>query len=246
MRGLYQLTLTELRLFLREPAAAFFTLAFPLILLFVFGSIFGNEPAEEYGNRWGAVDVMVMGYIGLIIGTIVFIGMPVTLAGYRQYGILKRLRATPVTAITVIVAHLLVNAVMFAVGVVLLLIAGRVVYDLRMPESMLGLVGASAFSFICFAAVAFVLAGVCSTARTAQAVGSAIYFPQMFLSGAAFPRELFPDTLKKVTNYLPMTQINILITDIWQHGTWNGVALAVLGCIGLVGAVIAVKVFRWE
>lgn len=245
LRGLGAMFWTELRLFVREPAAAFFTLAFPLILLFVFGSIFGNDPETDYSG-WGAVDVLVQGYVGLIIGTIVFIGMPVTLAAYRQYGILKRLRATPVSAVTVILAHVLVNAVMFGFGVVLLFVAGKVVYDLRMPESPLGFIAACVLSYFSFAAIAFVIAGIFPTARTAQAVGSAVFFPQMFLSGAAFPREMFPDTLKSVTQFLPMTQINVLVADIWREGSWNGTAVIALVLIGVAGAVVSFWVFRWE
>ncbi len=247
MRGLLQLTRSETRLFLREPAAAFFTLAFPLILLFVFGGIFGNDlDPEYYDGAWGAVDVMVQGYIGLIIGTIVFIGMPVTIASYRQYGILKRLRATPVTASSIIGSQLLVNLVMFVLGVILLLVVGWIVYDLRMPESFAGMWAASLLSFVSFAAVGLVLASIFPTSRTAQAAGSAIYFPQMFLSGAAFPRELFPDGMKRVTEFLPMTQINILVTEMWQAGTWNAVAVMVLLAIGVVAGVAAIRLFRWE
>ncbi len=247
LRGLPSLAVVGAKLFLREPAAAFFTLAFPLILLFVFGSAFGNDPDPDmYGGKWGAVDVMVQGHIGLIIGTIVFIGMPVSISSYRQYGILKRLRATPVTAMIVILAQLIVNLAMFVGGVVLLLIAGKLVFDLRMPVSMPGFLLASLLSFLSFAAVGFVLASIFPTARTAQAVGSAICFPQMFLSGAAFPREMFPDTMKRVTEFLPMTQINILVTQMWQDGTWNRTAVLVLVIIGGVAAVVAARVFRWE
>jgi ABC-2 type transport system permease protein len=101
-------------------------------------------------------------------------------------------------------------------------------------------------SFLSFAAVGLVLASLFPSSRTAQAVGSAIYFPQMFLSGAAFPREMFPEGMKRATEFLPMTQINILITEIWQKGTWNLTAVVVLVIIGVVAGVAAVKLFRWE
>lgn len=245
LRGLARLTWTEFRLFLREPSAAFFTLAFPLILLFVFASISGNDPDPEFGG-WGAADVMVQGYIGLIIGTVAFMGIPVTIGSYRQYGILKRLRATPLQAPTVIIAHIVVNGVITGLGTVLLLIVGRVVYDLRSPEAPFSLVVAWLLSYLSFSVVGFTLAGIFPTARTAQAVGSAIYFPQMFLSGAAFPRELFPDGLRRATEFLPMTQINILIADLWRGHGWNATAVIVLLAIGVVAAIIAFRTFRWE
>ncbi|MEJ7837326.1 MAG: ABC transporter permease [Thermomicrobiales bacterium] len=245
MRGLRMLTLSEFKLFIREPAAAFFTLAFPLILLFVFGSIFGNDRDPDFGN-WGAADVMVQGYIGLIIGTVAFMGIPVTIGSYRQYGILKWLRATPVTSPTVIVAHIIVNGIVTGMGTMLLLIVGRLVYGLRTPEAPFALVGAWLLSYLSFSVVGFTLAGIFSTARTAQAVGSAIYFPQMFLSGASFPRELFPDGLERATRFLPMTQINILVSDLWRGDGLNWIAVMSLSLIGMAAAVIAFRYFRCE
>lgn len=245
MRGLKMMTFSEFKLFMREPAAAFFTLAFPLILLFVFGSIFGNDRDPDFGN-WGAADVMVQGYIGLIIGTVAFMGIPVTIGSYRQYGILKRLRATPIKSPTVIISHIIVNGIVTGIGTILLLIVGSLVYGLRFPESPFALVFAWLLSYLSFSVVGFMLAGILSTARTAQAVGSAIYFPQMFLSGASFPRELFPDGLERATRFLPMTQINILISDLWREGTWNWIAVVTLSSIGIVSTVIAFRYFRWE
>ena len=80
MRGFQQLTWTELKLFLREPAAVFFTIAFPLMLLFVFGGIFGNEPTDWIGTL-GSVDISVPGYMGLIVGTTAFLSIPIIISG---------------------------------------------------------------------------------------------------------------------------------------------------------------------
>jgi ABC-2 type transport system permease protein len=94
MRGFWKLTLMELKLFLREPTAAFFTLAFPLMLLFLFGSIYGNEPTPFFGG-YGSVDVSVPGYTALIIGTSGLLTLAITMASYREHGVLRRLKATP-------------------------------------------------------------------------------------------------------------------------------------------------------
>ena len=69
MRSLWKMTLTELKLYLREPIAAFFTLVFPVMLLLIFGSIYGNEPQVLFGGR-GTVDMSVPAYMAMIIGTL--------------------------------------------------------------------------------------------------------------------------------------------------------------------------------
>jgi ABC-type multidrug transport system permease subunit len=70
--------------------------------------------------------------------------------------------------------------------------------------------------------------GIVPTAPTAQAVGSVVFFLQKFLSGAAFPREMFPDTLKSVMQYLPIRQINALVSAGWRKGAWNGIVVIAL------------------
>ena len=69
IKTLWKMTWVETKLFLREPMAAFFTLAFPLMVLFLFGGIYGNEPNEMFGGR-GTVDMLVPAYMGMIIGTV--------------------------------------------------------------------------------------------------------------------------------------------------------------------------------
>ena len=94
MRGFRKLALVELKLFLREPEAFFFTLIFPLILLFVFGGIFGNQSSEVsaylFGTR-GAVDASVPAYMAIIIGVTGLMMIPYLIATYREKGILRRL-----------------------------------------------------------------------------------------------------------------------------------------------------------
>ena len=94
MRAFTKYTWTEIKLFLREPIGAFFTLAFPLMMLFLFGTIYGNEPSP-YFNGYGTVDVSVPAYTSMIISTAGIMSLTITMSAYREKGILRRLRATP-------------------------------------------------------------------------------------------------------------------------------------------------------
>ena len=77
MKGLRQLTAMDLRLYLREPIATFFTLAFPPLLVVLFGTIYGNDPTPMFGGR-GTMDVSLPAYTALILGTVAFLGIPIT------------------------------------------------------------------------------------------------------------------------------------------------------------------------
>lgn len=245
MKAFVKLTSMELKLQLREPLAVFFTVVFPVMLLALFGAIFGNE-ADEALRGYGQIDLSVPGYIGMIIGTIGMLGIPVSLANYRDRGILRRLRATPVQSGTVLWSHVVAQVVIAFVGIALLFVVGSALYGLRAPDGNAMIIPAIVIGALSFFAVGFVLAGVMPTARTAQAVGMAIFYPMLFLSGAAMPRYVMPELIQDVSQLLPLTHVVILIEDLWLYGTWNVASLTVVVTVFVIGLAVSRSTFRWE
>lgn len=245
MKPFLKLTYIELKLQLREPVGLFFTLAFPVMLLVLFGAIFGNE-AEEFLGGYGQVDLSMSGYIGMIIGTIGMLGIPITLSNYRERGILRRLRATPLQSGSVLWSQVAAQTLITVVGILLLFIAGMVLFDLRIPDGDVSIILAILLSAFSFFAIGFVLAGILPTARTAQAVGMAIFYPMLFLSGAAIPRFIMPEFVQQIAELLPLTHVVILIEDLWLKGTWNLISLAVVTAVLILGLVLSRFTFRWE
>jgi ABC-2 type transport system permease protein len=245
MKTFLKLTYMELKLQLREPVALFFTLAFPVMVMTLFGFIFGNE-ADALFAGYGRVDLSLPGYIGMIVGTIGLLSIPTTLANYRDLGILRRLRATPLGSTPVLWSQVAAQLLMTAAGIILLFIAGLAIFDLRIPSGNLAIVPAALLSALSFFAVGFVLAGVMPSARTAQAVGMAIFYPMLFLSGAAMPRHIMPDLVQQIARFLPLTHVVILIEDLWLKGTWNLPSLAVIMVLLILGLVVSRFTFRWE
>ena len=130
MRGMAQLIVVQFKLFYREPAAFFFTLVFPVLLLVVFGSIFGDIEIEELPG-FKVVDAMIPAYTALIIGSSAFMGIPNNTASARETKVLRRFRATPISPITYLTAEVAVFFVMNLVGMALLILVGIVAYDLQ-------------------------------------------------------------------------------------------------------------------
>jgi ABC-2 type transport system permease protein len=245
MKPFLKLTSMEVKLQLREPVALFFTLAFPVMVMVLFGFIFGNELEALLGG-YGQVDLSVPGYIGMVIGTIGLLSIPTTLANYRDLGILRRLRATPLGSGPVLWSQVAAHVVMTAAGISLLFIAGLAIFDLRIPNGNLALVPAILLSAFSFFAVGFLLAGVMPSARTAQAVGMAMFYPMLFLSGAAMPRHIMPDVVQQIAGWLPLTHVVILVEDLWLKGTWNLTSTAVVVVVLILGLVLSRFTFRWE
>jgi ABC-2 type transport system permease protein len=247
MKSLWKMTFTEAKLFLREPVGAFFTLAFPLMVLFVFGSIFGNTPIKEF-NGQGSVDISVPAYTAMIIGTVGLVGLPITLAAYRENGVLRRLHTTPINPLIILVAQVIVLFVMAILGMLLLIIAGKLIYHLRFEGNALQVLAGFILSIFSFFAIGFILAGLMPTARTAQMVGMVLLYPMLFLCGAGYPRELLPETIIRISNFLPLTYVVTLLRGLWVGNPWSMHVTDVLVLVGILvlGTLIAVVTFRWE
>lgn len=247
MRGLWKLIWTEAKLFVREPEAAFFTLAFPLMPLFIFGSIYGNKPTPFFGGR-GSIDVSVPAYIAMIIGTMGLMSIPIGVANYRERGVLRRYRATPLHPAAILTAQVVVGFMMTLLGALLLIIAARLVYGLRFEGNALNVSVAFTLSVLSFFSIGFLVASVAPTARVANITGMVIYFPNLFLSGATFPKEMFPQSVDRISRILPLRYVVELLQGLWFGEAWSRHLLEVVVLAGLlvVGVAVSARAFRWE
>ena len=86
------------------------------------------------------------------------------------------------------------------------------------------------------------------TARTAQVVGMVLLYPMLFLSGAGFPRELLPETILKVSKFLPLTYVVNLLRGLWVGDPLNlhMAEIGILTGILVLGVLVSIKIFRWE
>jgi ABC-2 type transport system permease protein len=247
MQGWLKLTWVETKLFLRDPTAAFFALAFPLLSIFVFGSIYGNKPTPFFGGH-GTIDASVPAYMAMVIAINGLLYLPVVIATYRERGILLRLQATPLRPLAVLVAEIVVSFMITMIGTILLIIAARVVYDLHFfgnPFSVLVAFMLGTFSIF---SLGFVVASLAPNVRTAEFVGLAIFMVMMFLSGATFPSQMFPPALKQVTQFLPLTHVVTLLQGMWLGNAWGShlLEVVVLASLLVVSVIVSARFFRWR
>ncbi len=247
MRGLSRLTYIEMKLFLREPMMAFFTLAFPLVMLFSFGSIYGNKPSDFFGG-YGMVDVSVPAYTAIIIAMTGFLSLAIGTTTYRERGILRRLRLTPLRPWSVLVSQVTVLFLMTAIGMALLVTAGKLVYGMRFDGSVINVVGAFVLCWLSCFSLGFVLACVAPTTRTARAVAMVLFYPMIFLSGATMPLEAMSENMRRCVKVLPLTHVVTLLRGMWVGDTWGQhvTEVIVLGAVLVVGVAVSAKTFRWE
>ncbi len=247
MRALAKLIWVEFKLYIRQPEAAFFALLFPLLLLIMFGSIYGNKPTPFFGGH-GMVDVSTPAYIGIVMGSTGLMSISIIVSTYRERGILRRYRATPLRPAAIIAAQVAVNFVATVVGTILLVAGAVLIFGMKFAGSVTAVALAFTLAALSFFAVGFVVASVSRTSRAAQALAMVLYFPNIFLSGATVPKEIFPPVMRTISKVLPMTHVVDLLQGLWLGHPWSAhlVEVAVLAGLLVVGAFVSAKTFRWD
>jgi ABC-2 type transport system permease protein len=235
----------ELLLYVRSRELAFFTFLLPMIFFVLLGSTYGNDTVD--GVRGS--DFLLAGMIGYGAISIAFAGLAIVLVIRRESGILKRLRATPLPAGAYVAAVLGAFLAAFAVEVIGLILLGRVLFGIGIPDRLGSLVLALLLGALAFCGLGIGVTALIKSAEGASAVVNAIYLPAAFIAGAFFSPHHFPSVLRALADVLPLTYFLRLIRNVMLQGheIWSqGTNVAVVAAWGLLGVIIALRAFRWE
>lgn len=239
MSAFTALTKVELRLFLREPLTVVFVLVLPVVLLYVLNGVFGSTPDPTVWEGRSPVDFYTSAYVALVAATAGVLSLPVHLAGYREQGVLRRFRASAVSPVALVGAHVTVTAAMAAAGAVLLTTVSVLGYDTTLPRSWPGVLAAYLLVSTSFAALGALLGFLMPTARAAQGLGVLLFFVFMMLGGAGPPREVLPTGLDAVAGVVPVTYGAELLRGPWLDGGWDVGATVFLACLLAISLVLA-------
>jgi len=181
--------------------------------------------------------------------SIAFAGLAIVLVIRRENGILKRLRATPLPAAVYISSVLGAFLLAFAVEVIGLVLIGRVLFGVALPDRIGSLVLALLLGAVSFCGLGIGVTSLMRSAEGASAVVNAIYLPMSFISGSFFSPRHFPSVLRAIADVLPLTYFLRLVRNVMLHGheIWTqGTNVAVVAAWGLAGVIVALRSFRWE
>jgi len=251
MRTLVKLSWIELKLFVREPITVIFTLALPIIFLFVMGGVFGNEASTDDGGMVvfrgvGPLDYYIPAYFALVMMAIGTVALPVHLAGYRERGVLRRLRASSISVWSVLGSQLTVSFVIAIIGSILILICGIIAYSPNMPQEIGLLILAFLLGLASFTAFGFFLGAVLPSTRAAQGLGLILFFVMMILGGAGPPPEVLTGTMDVIGQITPLRHVIIILQDPYLGFGWNQNASLIVAGITVVAIILAARYFRWE
>jgi ABC-2 type transport system permease protein len=243
LNGFWKLTWVETKIFIREPMGVIGTLLIPVVFFVILGRSVG-------GGRLQATSVQAPFNVPILAALIIAVSAVISLVAiisiYREGGILKRLRATPLSPVTILGAQVFIKLVFTVIGLGLLVLAGRQIIPGAMDVNLPAFTAALLLSTLSILSLGFLIASVVPTARFAQPISAAVLYPMVAVSGLFFPVERLARPLQVVALGLPTTHAVSLMQGIWDASGWslaNSTALVLIFgvCTGLSS-----KVFRWE
>src|SRR6202171_985154 len=248
LRGLWKLTWIELKVFMREPLGAFGTIGFPVLIFLVVGRIVGGKPGTSPVAVGSFIRVGLPVLASILIAISSVLSLVTIISIYREGGILKRLRATPLRPQTILTAHVIVKLFLTAVTLLLMVLAGKRYYPVGLHVPFFSFAIALLISTWSILSIGFLIASIVPTARFAQPIGAVILYPMIAVSGLFVPVESLPPALHAVARVVPLTYSVSLLEGIWKGDGWSAHAgdVAALAVVFVVCTALSAKVFRWE
>jgi ABC-2 type transport system permease protein len=187
--------------------------------------------------------------IGYGVASTAFAGLAITMVIRRESGVLKRIRSTPLPPYTYLVAVLVSTFISFLIEAALIILIGRVLFNVPFPDRPLSLLVALAIGAGCFAAMGLGLTSIVRSAEGSSAVVNFVYLPMAIISGTFFSPNRYPGFLKAIADVLPLTYFTKLTRSLMvqHHHIWASPgAIGVVLVWGGIGMVAAIRGFRWQ
>ena len=244
LRGLWKLTWIEIKIFMREPLGAIGSVVMPVLVFILMGRLARSIGSSRNVSASEFFRVNVPVFIAILIALNAVLSLIAIVSIYREGGILKRLRATPLRPWTILTSHVLVKLLLTAVTLGLMLLAGKRYYPVGTDVHVLSFGGALLITTWSILSMGFLIASVVPTARFAQPIGAIVFYPMFAVSGLFIPSHLMPSWFE----HLPLNNAVSLLQGAWKGEPWSHhvgdiVGLAVVFAICIA---ISAKVFRWE
>ncbi|MDQ3455486.1 MAG: ABC transporter permease [Actinomycetota bacterium] len=247
----------ELLSFFRERAAVVFVLLFPILLLFIFGAVFGGNDDIAPGVKF--IQYFVAGMIAAGLLSASFQNLAIEIPIERDTGYLKRLAGTPMPKSAYFIGKIVLVGVVAVIQTVLLLLIGVLLYGLSLPESgaqwlTFGWVSLLGITSCTLLGIAF--SSVPKNGKSAPAIVTPVAIVLQFISGVFFVFSELPTWMQTVAAIFPlkwMTQgmRSVFLPDLAEAaepaGSWElGRIALILGVWCVVGLVLCVLTFRWR
>jgi ABC-2 type transport system permease protein len=239
----------QMRLFLRRKDELFWTLAFPVLFILLFGAIYGNTKWTGSGIDIRAIDYLLPGIIVMAAMVTGIMRTATALVQEREAGVYRRLALTPLKRTTLIGSQLLQHYIVIIVQTLLLVAISGAAFKTHLTGNTALFWLTLSVGALCFMSIGFALTGLIKTLRSATPIIQIVYFSMMFLGGIFFPNSMLPAWLGNAAKVLPSTQLgDALRAVVYNSGGIGDIWLKLLIMAGWIIAclIISIRFFRWE
>lgn len=236
----------EGKLSLRSPDGIIFGIGMPVGVLLLIAVVAGSQSAG--GADYSFLQSAFASLLTVGICATAFMGLPLTIADYRDKKILKHFFATPIRPFMILSVQVVIGMLTSFFSAALVTVLAVFGFGYRMEGDPFLFIGVFLLVMLSMYSIGMILASLCKTVKIVNVVTTFVYFPMLFLSGATIPFELFPDTVQKVCNVLPLTHgiklLKAVSLNMWSQEIWISVALLIV--FAVVGCILSVVSFKWD
>jgi ABC-2 type transport system permease protein len=207
------------------------------------------QPASVDSSSLSYIDFLLPGILAISIMISAVIGLSTIMVDWRQRGILRRLKLTPIPLSEFFAARITASLVVAMLQLIVLLAFGRFVFGIQISSTAWAAIPVALAGCLCFLAMGFAIGSVVSNPETGDAVSNVITNPMMFLSGTFFPVAAMPTYVQAIARVLPLYYMANGLRDTTVRGlsiTHVFPDIAVLLLVTAILSVVALRSFRWE
>jgi len=198
-------------------------------------------------RQFRGIDFYIPGIIAAFIMTNGIIGVTTNTTEFKRRGIIKRLSVTPLAKIEWILGNVLSQTVLNLMLTAIIIVVGWLVFNVQAIPDIFSLLIIFLGS-VMFSGIGMVLSGLVKDVEAASAIGNAIAFPMMFLSGTYWPVEFMPAFLQSFARVLPLTYFSegLRYAMIFKYSEGIFTNMAIVSALAAAFIILGALVTRWK
>ncbi|MFI6291139.1 ABC transporter permease [Nonomuraea sp. NPDC050790] len=236
----------ETKLSIRDKVGPVWGIGCPLVVLIILGSIPALREPQAAAGGLTVFDLYIPVLILFNLAILAMTALPTTLAGYRENGVLRRMRTTPVGPVRVLTAQLVANLALAVVATLLFLVVANLGFGVRLPQNPLSFTLAWLLAAAALLSIGLLITALAPGRSMATAIGTVLFFPMMFFAGLWVPIAQMPPLLRDISHVTPLGAGMRAFQDAYLGDFPSAGPLLILAGYAVVCAAIAVRWFRWE
>lgn len=247
MKAFRTMLLTELKLSIRDMNMIIFAIIMPIVIMIILGIIYGGKAAYD-GASYTFLEQSFGALCSISICAGGLMGLPIMISEYRERKILKRFKVTPVSAVMLLLVHMVIYSLYSLISAVSLYIIGKLIWNISIKGSIIIFIFGWLLVLFSILSVGLLAGGLAKNAKSASVIASILYFPMLVFSGATLPYEIMPKTMQRIVDIMPLTQgIKILKATMLGEDIKNAlVPIVIMIVLGIICTGLAIRFFKWE